>query len=205
MRSSGKFALITLLAIIVGGAAVGTLIVARGISASDEPLALEAFVARQLRHLSIPWAKRAAPNPVAQTKDVLVSARAHFADHCAVCHANDGGGKTSIGENLYPKAPDMRKRDTQSLSDGELFYIIRNGVRWTGMPAWGDGPAEEDEESWGLVQFIRQLPNLTDEDLREMRTLNPKSPHEIREEEESRRFLDGESEAPDAPAHQHGH
>ena len=205
MRSSGKLAVITSLAVIVGGAAVGTLIVARGISARDEPLALEAFVARRLRHLSIPWASRAAPNPVAQTKDVLVSARAHFADHCAICHANDGSGKTPIGENLYPKAPDMRERDTQSLSDGELFYIIRNGVRWTGMPAWGDGPPEEDEESWGLVHFIRQLPDLTEKDLREMRTLNPGSPHAIREEEENRRFLEGESDAPDVPTHRHGH
>jgi hypothetical protein len=55
-----------------------------------------------------------------------------------MCHANNGSGETEIGRNLYPKAPDMRQTKTQSLSDGELYYIIRNGVPMTGMPAWGD-------------------------------------------------------------------
>jgi hypothetical protein len=46
-------------------------------------------------------------------------------------------GETEIGKNLYPKAPDMRQRETQSLTESELYYIIRNGVCMTGVPAWG--------------------------------------------------------------------
>ena len=51
----------------------------------------------------------------------------------------------------------MRRPETQSLSDGELFYIVHNGIRLTGMPAWGKDPPEKDEDSWKLVHFIRHL------------------------------------------------
>jgi mono/diheme cytochrome c family protein len=97
-----------------------------------------------MRNLAVPRGARNLRNPVAQTHEGLVEALAHFADHCASCHANDGSGQTEIGENLYPKAPDMRLPATQSLSDGELFYIIENGIRLTGMPAWGAGADDHD-------------------------------------------------------------
>ena len=98
---------------------------------------------------------RVSPNTPAN----LARARAHFADHCAICHANNGSGNTDIGRNLYPKAPDMRLPQTQNLTDGELYYTIHNGIRLTGMPAWGS--AEKDEDSWELVLFIHNLPQLT--------------------------------------------
>ena len=80
----------------------------------------------------------------------------HFADHCAMCHANDGSGAAEMGRGLYPRVPDMRLPATQSLTDGELFYIIENGVRLTGMPAWGTGTPEGEEATWHLVRFIRR-------------------------------------------------
>jgi len=176
---------------------VGVL-VQHGFSARDQPTAIEAFVARRLRRLAIPRSARQAQNPVPATPEVLVEARAHFADHCALCHGNDGSGQTEIGKNLYPKAPDMRQADTQSLSDGELFYIIHNGIRLTGMPAWGEDPPEEDLDSWKLVHFIRHLPKISPEELEEMKKLNPQSPHKAEEEAEIEKFLRGE----DSPATQ---
>jgi mono/diheme cytochrome c family protein len=181
------------------GAAIALeLFLERGISARDQPTAVEAFVARRLRHLAVPRDERQTRNPVPSTPDSLDRARAHFADHCASCHGNDGRGKTSIGQNLYPRAPDMTLPDTQSLSDGELFSIIENGIRLTGMPAWGDPGPEDDNESWELVHFIRHLPNVRPEELAQMESLNPKSRKELEEEEEVRRFLEGG--APEAPA-----
>ena len=181
-------------------AAVGAVIVLRGgISARPEPSALEARVARAVRHLAIPSSDRGARNPIPASPRVLAAGRAHFADHCAVCHANDGSGQTSIGRGLYPRAPDMRRPATQDLSDGELFYVIESGVRLTGMPAWG-GPGSA-EGSWHLVHFIRHLPAITAEEMAEMERLNPKSPDEWRAQQDEDEFLRG---AAPAPASEHG-
>ena len=148
-------------AIFVVAIAIGWSIVRRGFSARDEPSWVEKVVARRVRALAVPARARDAKNPVSPTPEVLADARGHFADHCAVCHANDGSGRTTIGQNLYPKAPDMREPDTQRLTDGELYYIIQNGIRLTGMPAWGEEGDENDEDSWKLVHFIRHLNELT--------------------------------------------
>ncbi len=173
----------------------------RGFSAREEPSSIEAFVARAARRLAIPRGASTAVNPVAPTPEVLASARAHFADHCAICHANDGSGNTTIGVNLYPQAPDMRQTQTQSLTDGELFFLITNGIRLSGMPAWGSESGDDDGESWGLVHLIRHLPRMTEDELAEMRKLNPVSRNQLAEEEMQRRFLEGDPE----DDHDHAH
>jgi mono/diheme cytochrome c family protein len=162
----------------------------RGFSTRQAPTALERVLAREARHLAIPRAARDAANPMALTPELLVDARRHFADHCATCHANDGSGDTEIGRMLYPKAPDMRQRDTQSLSDGELYFIIHNGIRLSGMPAWGSDTGH-DHDSWALVHFIRHLPNLSAAEIEDMKHYNPRSPAEMEEEKEEEEFLNG--------------
>jgi mono/diheme cytochrome c family protein len=130
---------------VAGAAAVGWMAIRRGFSARDNPSIVETYVAKTARSLSIPASERNAKNPFAPTPEVLNVARSHFADHCAICHGNNGSGKTEIGQNLYPKAPDMRLPDTQRLTGGEIYSIIHNGIRLTGMPAWGT--EEKDEAS----------------------------------------------------------
>jgi len=161
-----------------------------GLSARAVPSRLEATLAKQARHLSIPLDARRTKNPLTATPQSLRDGRLHFADHCSVCHGNDGSGVTMFGIGLYPKPPDMRTAETQKLSDGELFWIIENGVRFTGMPAFsGHGNAEED--SWRLVHFIRHLPRLTPEEMAEMERYNPKGMEERIEEQEEDEFLNG--------------
>jgi mono/diheme cytochrome c family protein len=198
-------ALIVLVAIAaaVGGVVMYS-IVRRGLSARAEPSRVEELVARTMRGLATPRRVRSMTNPVKRTQAVLTEGLEHFSDHCAVCHANNGSGKTEIGRGLYPPPPDMRAAATQELSDGELFSIIENGIRLTGMPAWGTGNAEGERASWALVHFIRRLPELTDEEISLMESLNPKSANEWREEEDARRFLAGEDvRPPSAPQHDH--
>jgi len=162
-----------------------------GISAKAEPAGLEKAIALELRHLAIPERARNLHNPVSPSDEVVAEGRAHFADHCALCHANDGSGRTEMGGSLYPRAPDLQKPETQQLSDGELFYIIENGVRLTGMPGFGDGSDESKRASWKLVTFIRHLPKLTPQEKLEMQRLNPRGPEEWREMQEDEEFLEG--------------
>jgi hypothetical protein len=176
---------------------------AGGFSTRDEPRLLERLMARTARHWAVPAAARDAVNPIAFTPEVWLEARAHFADHCASCHGNDGAGQTELGRNLYPRAPDMRLQETQRLTDGEIYWVIANGVRLTGMPAWGPG-GPDDRDTWMLVHFIRRLKDLTPGDLKAMQALNPKSPAELEEEREDERFLAGET--PEAsPPYPHHH
>ena|SRR5437867_1199536 len=139
-----------------------------GLSAREKPSRLEAFLARRARGLATPAAAKRMKNPVAPTALHIAEGRDHFADHCALCHANDGSGKTTVNEGLYPPAPDLRAKETQQLSDGQLLYIIKNGIRFTGMPGWGGS----DDENWKLVLFIRHLSELSAKELELMREVN---------------------------------
>lgn len=200
MRKRSKVVAAVLL---LAGLAVALLLmrtVRYGLSAQDEPPAIEVFLAATLRRLAVPSDLRERKNPRPLTPEVLAEGRAHFADHCAQCHGNDGKGKTSMGPNFYPKVPDMTLAATQSQSDGALFATIENGIRLTGMPAWGNGTAESAAGSWGLVHFIRHLPKLTDEELEEMKSLNPKTREEWIAEAEAEKFLEGGEEPAGATA-----
>lgn len=145
-----------------------------GFSARDKPMPIEAYFARHARLLSIPSGGRSMKNPLPATPVNIAEGRDHYADHCAVCHANNGSGKTEMGANLYPPTPDLRERETQDLSDGEIMYIIKNGVRFTGMPGWGGG----DEENFKLVLFIRHLPRLSSDELELMKEVNQMDPQQ---------------------------
>jgi mono/diheme cytochrome c family protein len=146
-----------------------------GLSARPTPGAIETRVARRLKRLAVPARLRSTTNPMPATQETLAGGMEHFAKYCSICHANNGSGETTMGSGLFPKAPDMRAATTQELSDGELFYIIEYGIRFTGMAAWGDGSAKGEEVGWRLVRFIRHLPSLTPAEIAEMEQLNPKS------------------------------
>jgi mono/diheme cytochrome c family protein len=184
-------ALLSLAAVCAVGVWLGYQLFTTGFSAKTEPHAIEVFMARQIRHLAIPIEKRPAQNPIPSRLDMMKESLAHFADHCAICHANNGSGQTLIGKNAYPKAPDLRLPDTQSVSDGEIFWVIHNGIRFTAMPAWGEGDPAQDMGSWKLVHFIRRLPQLTPEELDQMKALNPKTKKDLEEEAAFDQFLQG--------------
>jgi len=196
------------LALIGIGLLTAAYIVTTGVSARPQPSRLEAITARTVRSLAIRARVRGVTNPVQVSDAVIKEGMEHFADHCAVCHGNDGSGETEMGRGLYPRAPDMRLPVTQNLSDGELFYIIENGVRLTGMPAWSTGTKEGETSSWHLVHFIRHLPKLSEEEIALMESLNPKSPEQVRQDIEAEKFLQGgdpEPLAPNTDAHTGAH
>ena len=188
----------TLVIIIVAVALLGLVVAVAasilhdGLSAHATPNRFEIMVARNVRHLAVPSNARLAQNPVLVSPEGMRDARLHFADHCAICHGNDGGGQTVIGGGLYPKPPDLRLPETQNLADGELFWIIENGVRFTGMPAFSMGGEHGGMEgSWKLVHFIRHLPHLTAAERIEMERYNPKGPEDRAEEQQENDYLNG--------------
>ena len=196
--------LVLLVLVILAGAGAVLYVTGTGLSAREKPGAVETLVARTVRNLAV--ARRASDlrNPVEQTPAVIAAGRAHFADHCAICHANNGSGNTEMGRNLFPKAPDMRLAPTQELTDGELFWIIENGIRFTGMPAWSTGTREGEEASWHLVHFIRRLPDITEAEIEEMEGLNPRPPADVLQDIEAERFLRGDDVKPaEPPGHVH--
>ena len=159
MKAFLKAFVVLLLVFAVTGGIVAYSIASKGLSTRTNPSMAEETIALTIRSLATPRSVRNQPNPVEPTAAALEGALEHWADHCAACHANDGSGNTAMGRSFYPPSPDMRGARTQSLKDGELFSIIENGIRLTGMPAWGTGTPEGERESWALVHFIRRLPS----------------------------------------------
>jgi mono/diheme cytochrome c family protein len=198
-KSYVRTLVLVLLALVGIGLLTGAYIVTTGVSARPQPSRLEAITARTVRSFAIRTRVGGTTNPVPASEAVIKEGMEHFADHCAVCHGNDGSGDTEMGRGLYPRAPDMRLPATQNLSDGELFYIIENGVRLTGMPAWSTGTKEGETSSWHLVHFIRHLPKLSEEEIALMESLNPKPPEAVRQEIEAEKFLQGGDPEPPSP------
>jgi len=205
MRPVRRALVILLLILVIALGAVFFYVRGRGFSARSEPGRLEESVARFARRLAIPAAARDRQNPVPRSPEAIRDGLEHYADHCAICHGNEGSGQTDIGQGLYPKAPDMRLPATQELTDGELFYLIENGIPLTGMPAWGTGTPEGEEASWRLVRFTRHLLELSAEEIAEMEALNPKSPEEWRQQMEIEEFLRGGEAPADPPQPSHRH
>lgn len=166
MRTRAKVLYVIAVCLLVGFVYLAIAVARHGFSAKEKPSRLEGFLARHARKIATPAGARGLKNPYPVTPESLRAARAHWVDHCASCHGLDGRGKTTLGLNLYPKAPDLRDAATQGLSDGELYYIINNGIRFTGMPAWGS--THSREEMWQLVSFVRRLPELTPDELKAM-------------------------------------
>lgn len=148
------FFFLTLLMIVAIGA---RLLMRRGFNAKSEPSSFEKTVARTVRNLAIPTGERKLKNPWTPTPENLKEARDHFIARCAICHGNDGQGQTQLGQSLYPRVPNLLSSSTQNLTDGELHYIVANGVQLTGMPGWSTPHQEVGDDSWKLVLFVRDL------------------------------------------------
>src|SRR5262245_7985240 len=190
------FAVVSLAAIVAFAFLRGS-----GVSVDRRPWPLEERVAKAGWRFLIPKEIRERANAVPASPEVLRDGLEHFADHCAICHANNGRGDSLIGRRVFPRAPDLRLGRTQSLTDGELFYAIEQGIPWTAMPGWKSGTSEGEQDSWKLVRFIRHLPQLTPEELTEMEKLNPRSPADDARDREIEEFLRGGPQ----PAPKKGH
>jgi predicted CXXCH cytochrome family protein len=143
-------------------------------SARGEPPELETNVATWLLRHSVPAADKQKVNPLGKDVADITAGRDLFREKCESCHAYDGGGKTEVGAGAYPRPPALRALVT-SLSDGEIFYHIRNGIRNTAMPAWN----MPDRQLWQLVAYVRHLPVVNSLDAQKVSERIPPASHYV--------------------------
>ncbi len=141
-------------------ASVGLVMWSHGFNARAQPSELEASVAMKAYDSSIPRRYETMKNPLSAGSINLVEAGNHYEEHCAVCHGDTGNGQTKFNGVMYPRPTNLLYDDTRGMSDGELYFVIKEGIRYTGMPAFSK-PGDDDEQAWQMVAYVRHLPKLT--------------------------------------------
>ena len=111
--------------------------------------------------------------PMPVTEELAVRGFADFDEMCVTCHGAPGKERSEIGKGLNPPPPDLATA-ARGWSDAELFWIIKNGVRMTGMPAFGK--THDDERIWALAIVVRQLTDMTAERYAERTQTKDQSP-----------------------------
>jgi mono/diheme cytochrome c family protein len=130
----------------------------QGCTAGNGPSQGESNLANAAKDVSIPLEAGKMKNPQPETDEVVSQGQEVFLGSCAQCHGADARGDTNVGRNMNPPAMDLTSSHVQHWSDAELFWIIQNGVRLTGMPAWKSSISDND--TWKLARFIHKLPSL---------------------------------------------
>ncbi|HEY6065020.1 MAG TPA: cytochrome c [Thermoanaerobaculia bacterium] len=153
------------------GVIFGVLLVAAGVaavvytgafntSAEKPPSKLERDLATFALNRSVLRRAPNAKNPLPMSADNLRGGLAHYRENCLVCHGAPGVDPGEIGQGLNPGAPDLTLSRVQARTDGQLFWIVDEGIKMTGMPAFG--PTHEENEIWQIVSFVRHLPEISD-------------------------------------------
>ena len=126
------------------------------LSALREPGSLETSVANWGTHFLIRRSSRhGIPPRPKDTQASVASGNTLYSSECGLCHGSDGRTPSPMGRWMYPRAADLTSEQLQGFSDQELFWIIQNGIRYTGMPAFGK--VESGDHIWNLVDYVRTL------------------------------------------------
>lgn len=165
MRTIVKLLLLPALSALGAGAALTAGLV--DFSAAKPPGRLEERVATFALNRSIARRAPKAVNPVGKDRAAAAAGLALFKTHCVACHGAPGVDPTEAGASLNPPAPGLTLARVQARSDGELEWIVSNGIRMTGMPAFG--PSRSEQEIWQLVAALRRLRDLSPEERRALK------------------------------------
>lgn len=125
-------------------------------TANKRPSSVETALANMAKDVAIPIEAGTLQNPLSASEEVATEGQQIYTQSCALCHGADGRGHTVLGRDMYPPAMDLNSPHVQHWKDAELFWIIQNGVRLTGMPAWKSSLSDTD--TWKVVNFLRSLP-----------------------------------------------
>ncbi len=143
---------ILLIALVIGGLAPGRF----SLTALPEPGQTETLLATKAKHFLVAQESReSVPTQPPNTAARLTEGDKLYGTECAMCHGMDGRRPSETGRWMYPRAADLTSPGAQGYSDRELFWIVKNGIRFSGMPAFGK--VESDEHIWSLVLYVRSL------------------------------------------------
>ena len=165
MYSTGKLIVWCIVSAVAALGAVAWVLTANGMSAREPLPGPVDHVLASMRMAAVDAASERMTSPLAGRADAWREGGREFQHDCAMCHGPDGRGHGRIGDHMYPEAPSLAEPDTQEMSDGELYHVIADGIRLTGMPAWAH---EKPETIWHFIAFVRHLPQLTPDELREI-------------------------------------
>ena len=123
---------------------------------ASPPSKVENTVATEVKH-EVTVGGKDVKNPIPFSADAAKEGQEHFGHHCGICHGLDGQASgVPFATRMQPPVPDLTSKDVQDYADGQLKWIIENGIGPSGMPGWkGD---LTDEEMWNIVHYIRHLP-----------------------------------------------
>jgi mono/diheme cytochrome c family protein len=167
---------LTCLILMAVGAAAVAFTGSFDVSANRPPGALEKRLAGFMLDHSVARRAPTIANPQGKSPDAVRGGMAHYKEMCVFCHGAPGVDASEAGEGLNPPAPDLSGNKTQARTDGQLFWIVKNGIRMTGMPAFG--PTHKDEELWKMVAFLRHLPELTPEETKALKPSGEAEEHQ---------------------------
>ena len=128
------------------------------VSAIPGPGKMERHMAFMSLDASVERRAPKGPNPVPLTDDVLINAAKEYEEHCSMCHGSQNKSAMNFGNKLSPRAPNLLRHADQD-PDGEVYWVIQNGIRMTGMPAWSGHLSENT--TWGLVHLLKNLDKLS--------------------------------------------
>ncbi len=187
------------LLIVAGAAAVLVWLGTFNVAASSPPGKFEQSFARFALNRSIgrraPAAKAPEPSP-----EILREGLAHYRENCVGCHGAPGVEAAEYGQGLNPAAPDLTLKRVQQRSDGELYWIVSNGIRMTGMPAFS--PTHAEQEVWEIVAFLRHLPEISTEEEKQLKAATEEAEHHHEASAEAA-AAPAESQASPAATHTH--
>jgi len=148
------------LLVLIGAAAVGIYAGLYNIAADVPHTQPVYWLLETMRDRSIAARAREVVVPADLNDPTRISKGAgQYADMCSGCHLAPGMKRTEISQGLYPRAPELRRKTT--LTPAEQFWVVKHGIKMTGMPAWG--VTHDDDLLWDVVAFVRKLPELTPE------------------------------------------
>lgn len=132
------------------------------VAATARPSRIETRVAQFALNRSVSRRAPPAKNPLPAAPQTWAAGLEHYRENCVVCHAAPGVDPSELSMGLNPPAPDLTLPRVQGRPDGELFWLVSNGIRTTGMPAFS--PTHKPDQIWQMVSFLRHLPELTAEE-----------------------------------------